>query len=179
MSARILIVDNDAYHGASIESLLREANYAAIAVTSVDDALGVLGPEPFAVALMSLELPSNGALALLRALRQLTPSTRCVMLTQKASVRMAVTVIKRGAVEYLARPLRPRRILALLQSLCATEHNTEINIPLGASMDHIEREVLRQTLLSTGGNKAAAARALGISRRCLYNKLASMYDESA
>ena len=35
----------------------------------------------------------------------------------------------------------------------------------------IKRQVIENALLATGGNKAEAARLLGISRRALYNKL--------
>jgi DNA-binding NtrC family response regulator len=38
-------------------------------------------------------------------------------------------------------------------------------------LDEIERAYVRQALEATGGNKAAAARALGINRRTLYRKI--------
>jgi hypothetical protein len=39
-------------------------------------------------------------------------------------------------------------------------------------MEAIEREVILRTLAAKRGNKTAAAEALGISRRSIYNKLA-------
>ena len=41
----------------------------------------------------------------------------------------------------------------------------------GYSMDQIERWALIDTLESVGGNKAAAARALGVCEKTIYNKL--------
>ena len=42
---------------------------------------------------------------------------------------------------------------------------------VGASLDSVEKEVIRLTLLHVSGNKTLAAGMLGISRRALYNKI--------
>jgi DNA-binding NtrC family response regulator len=45
------------------------------------------------------------------------------------------------------------------------------------SLDRFERELINHALAKAGGNKAAAARLLGITRRRLYSRLASVDDE--
>jgi DNA-binding NtrC family response regulator len=42
---------------------------------------------------------------------------------------------------------------------------------VGATLDSVEKELIRMTLTRVGGNKKLAANILGISRRALYNKL--------
>ena len=44
-------------------------------------------------------------------------------------------------------------------------------IHVGMTLDAVEKEFIRMTLESTGGNKKEAAAILSISRRALYNKL--------
>lgn len=46
-----------------------------------------------------------------------------------------------------------------------------ISIPAGSTLEQIERTVILRTLEATGGCKTAAAQALGLSRRSIYNKL--------
>ena len=46
-----------------------------------------------------------------------------------------------------------------------------ITIPLGTSLEEIERLVLNETLKLTGGNKKMAAQLLGIATRTIYRKL--------
>jgi len=41
----------------------------------------------------------------------------------------------------------------------------------GRSIKEIERQAIQETLKLTGGNKAEAAKRLGISRRALYDKI--------
>ncbi len=54
------------------------------------------------------------------------------------------------------------------------EHPTEtrhITIPIGTSLEEIERRVLHETLKMTGGDKKLAAKLLGIATRTIYRKL--------
>lgn len=46
-----------------------------------------------------------------------------------------------------------------------------IEIPLPMKMDEIEEAIINRTLLLTNGDKAKAARLLGIGRKTLYRKL--------
>ena len=50
----------------------------------------------------------------------------------------------------------------------------EIVLPVGSSMDEIERQAILQTLRKTGGDKELAARLLGISLATLYRRLKEM-----
>ncbi|MBI5021933.1 MAG: sigma-54-dependent Fis family transcriptional regulator [Ignavibacteriales bacterium] len=50
---------------------------------------------------------------------------------------------------------------------------TSISIPIGCTAHEAERILFLQTLVSTGNNKAKAAKILGISRKTLHNKLSS------
>jgi len=47
----------------------------------------------------------------------------------------------------------------------------QIVIPLGTTIQEAEKSLILRTLEYVGGNKQKAARVLGISRRCLYNRL--------
>ena len=47
----------------------------------------------------------------------------------------------------------------------------QIVIPLGTTIQDAEKSLILRTLEYVGGNKQKAARVLGISRRCLYNRL--------
>jgi len=64
------------------------------------------------------------------------------------------------------------RVEDLPRSVTTGEEPAEgLFIPLGTPMSEIERRVLERTLAHFGGNKEAAARALGISSRTVHRKL--------
>ncbi|MCH8496216.1 MAG: sigma-54 dependent transcriptional regulator [Balneolales bacterium] len=53
----------------------------------------------------------------------------------------------------------------------SNEFNGFIHIPVGTSLDEIERMAINQTLSSVDNNKTEAARILGFARKTLHNKL--------
>ena len=53
-----------------------------------------------------------------------------------------------------------------------------VRIPLGSTVREAERELILRTLEEMGGNRTRAASVLGISVRCLRNKL-NIYRETA
>lgn len=60
---------------------------------------------------------------------------------------------------------------ALAELMKPVESAPDIRIPLGVSLAHAERVVIRETLASNGGNRQTTADVLNISRRTLYEKL--------
>ena len=53
----------------------------------------------------------------------------------------------------------------------ASDPRQSIEIPLGSTVEEAERRLILATLAHAGGNRAAAARALGLGRKTLYRKL--------
>jgi transcriptional regulator of acetoin/glycerol metabolism len=47
-----------------------------------------------------------------------------------------------------------------------------ISLPIPISMKEAEREIILATLRDTNGNRAAAAKTLGLGRKTLYRKMA-------
>ena len=66
--------------------------------------------------------------------------------------------------------LLPARVREAAESQAATDMQ-KMPIHVGMTLDAVEKEFIRMTLESTGGNKKEAAAVLSISRRALYNKL--------
>lgn len=53
----------------------------------------------------------------------------------------------------------------------AIDYEEVMQIPIGASLEEIERRVIKQTLHSVDNNKTEAAKILGFARKTLHNKL--------
>ncbi|MFW6362606.1 MAG: helix-turn-helix domain-containing protein, partial [Spirochaeta sp.] len=46
-----------------------------------------------------------------------------------------------------------------------------VRVPLGSSLDEVERQVIEATLLANKGNKSRTAEVLGIGRKTLHRKI--------
>ena len=56
-------------------------------------------------------------------------------------------------------------------SITDTDDSEIVRVPLGSSMDNVERQVIEATLLANKGNKSKTAEILGIGRKTLHRKI--------
>jgi two-component system response regulator RegA len=136
---------------------------------NADAALEVLQQQRFDLVLLDLNLNGESGLRLLQRILQLQPDARVIMLTAYASVATAVDAIKRGAENYLCKPVNASDIAALLTDDDSNSEETLSDNPL--SVDRLEWEHLQRVLMEHAGNISATARALNMHRRTLQRKL--------
>jgi len=90
------------------------------------------------------------------------------MLTAYSSIATAVEAVKKGAINYLNKPVSVEEIIDKLDNTDSDEVAVEES-PL--SVRRLEWEHLQKVLLEHDGNISAAARALNMHRRTLQRKL--------
>ena len=95
----------------------------------------------------------------LRALREMRPQCEAVLMTGYASLDEALSAVKRGVANWQPPADRPEASLVQPQG-------TD-----GRALVDVERQHIIRTLEQVRGNKAVAARMLGISRRAFYRQL--------
>jgi DNA-binding NtrC family response regulator len=118
-SPNVLIVDDDAHFTRALAELLGNHGYQVTTALSAEEALDRCRATTFHLVLCDLQLPGRNGISLLKTLREACPSTATVLITGHGSIRSAVTALKRGAVEYVTKPVKPKRLLALCAALTA------------------------------------------------------------
>ena len=102
----ILVVDDDARLAATLQELLVGEGYAVEVALSAAEALAVHQRNPsIAVALVDLIMPVTDGLALLDELHKRDPDLAVVVMTGYGTIETAVEAIKRGAEDYLTKPM--------------------------------------------------------------------------
>jgi DNA-binding NtrC family response regulator len=119
MAIKILAVDDDATLVRALVELLNSEGYQATAAYDAEEALEKCRQETFHLVLTDLQLPGRNGISLIKTLHEMCPETKAVLITAHGSIRSAVTALKRGAVEYMTKPIKPRRLLALIGALTA------------------------------------------------------------
>lgn len=141
-----------------------EAGDGALALAAARD----LGPD---LAVVDLRLAGESGLDIVRALRSLDATIAIIMLTGYGSIATALEAVKRGADDYLSKPVDADQIIAAFTRVRQPE-------PAGArpptsvpSLDRVEWEHIQRVLTDCGGNVSQAAKLLGLHRRSLQRKL--------
>ncbi len=101
---KILIIDDEAPFRAALRRLLEKGNIVLEADTGTAGFALAEREEPDLV-LLDIGLPDGSGLELLPRLRELRPSPTVVMITAYERVKDVVMAIKRGAFDYLVKPV--------------------------------------------------------------------------
>ncbi|PBJ83224.1 two-component system response regulator [Lysobacteraceae bacterium NML93-0399] len=131
-------------------------------------------------ALVDLKLGDASGLSLIEPLRAIRADMRILLVTGYASIATAVEAIKRGADDYLPKPVSADTLQRILldsdrasgASPADRDETESLESPTMIPLHRLEWEHIQQALAETGGNISATARLLGMHRRSLQRKLA-------
>ena len=166
---RILLVDDDAVFLRTLSRSLQRKGLLVDMAECGSVALSCVEDQPYDLILLDLNLAGESGLVLLQDIKLKNPDASVVMLTAYASIATAVEAIKKGAENYLCKPVNTREVMALIE---AAESESDVALeatPL--SVDRLEWEHLQKVLMDHDGNISATARALNMHRRTLQRKL--------
>ncbi|HEY0179745.1 MAG TPA: response regulator [Dokdonella sp.] len=164
-----LLVDDDAVYSRILQRSLERRGVGLRVSPDGATALALARAEPPDFVLLDLKLGDESGLALIAPLRALGANLRIVLVTGYASVATAVEAVKRGADDYLAKPVTAAALLRVLRGEAeGAAEPPQTMTPLA----RLEWEHIQQALLDARGNVSAAARLLGMHRRSLQRKLA-------
>jgi DNA-binding NtrC family response regulator len=112
---RILIVDDEANARSALSEILREEGYATETAADGFKALGKL--EEFApdVVLTDLKMPGLDGIAFMEKARSASPGAVFVVMTAFGTISSAVEAVKKGAENYLTKPLDLAALSAILE----------------------------------------------------------------
>ena len=167
----LLVDDDDVFLATLARSLSRRGGIVST-VRTCEAAINMYKPGLYERIVLDLNLGGDSGLALLSRIMDIEPRARIVMLTGYASVATAVEAIKRGAINYLCKPVTAAELMGAFEEDAADTGDSEPMFdgdPL--SIDQLEWEHIQRVLMDHDGNISATARALNMHRRTLQRKL--------
>jgi DNA-binding NtrC family response regulator len=117
---RILIVDDELVVRDSLGKWFNSEGYSARPVASAREALELIASAEFDIALLDIKMPGMDGMELQARLKEADPDLTVVMMTGYASVDTAVQALKRGAYDYITKPVDPDELSHMVAN--ALEH---------------------------------------------------------
>ena len=105
MAALVLIVEDEKIQAESMSIYLDRQGYSSVFALSGEEGLRRAEEASPDVAIVDLRLPGMGGLDVLSRLREITPGSEVIMLTAHGTVGSAVEAMRRGAFDYLSKPV--------------------------------------------------------------------------
>ncbi len=172
----VLVVDDDDVFRGRLAKALEGRGFEVRMAKDGVSAVELARDESPEYAVVDLRMPGMDGLEVVRQLHAIDDTTRIVMLTGYGSIATAVTAVRSGAINYLAKPADVDQILAALAAKGedgkADDGSDAWEDPARVpSLARVEWEHIQRVVHECGGNISKAAKALGIHRRSLQRKL--------
>lgn len=170
MNELILIIDDDQVFNTILVRTLERRGYPARGALDIASALELATEIRPGRVILDLNLNGSSGLGLIPELLAINPACEIVVLTGYASIATAVEAVKRGAIQYLAKPVEIEALLAAFENDDTLDPEPGFSDePL--SIDRMEWEHIQRVLVENDNNISATARALKMHRRTLQRKL--------
>lgn len=102
---KVLVVDDDAAHRTMLSTLLGGWGYRVFGVDDGSTAVQEVDKAPFDLILMDIRMLKMSGIEALDAVKSINPAIPVIIMTAYSSVGTAVEALKKGAYDYLTKPL--------------------------------------------------------------------------
>lgn len=165
----LLIVDDDRPFLTRLARAMETRGYIVRAAESVADGLAAIDDQAPAFAVIDMRLGDGNGLDVVTRLKERRPDARCIVLTGYGNIATAVTAVKLGAFDYLAKPADADEIHAALMAQQGARAQLPEN-PMSA--DRVRWEHIQRVYELCSRNVSETARRLNMHRRTLQRILA-------
>ena len=167
--AHLLIVDDDQPWLNRLGRAMESRGYVVHGAGSVSEGIKLGKSVKPAYAVVDMRLEDGNGLDVVENLRSENPQARIIMLTGYGNIATAVEAVKRGAVDYLAKPADADEIHAAL----VAEAEGRASLPENPmSADRVRWEHIQRVFELCDRNVSETARRLNMHRRTLQRILA-------
>jgi two-component system response regulator AtoC len=120
MVPSVLIVDDEKHTREGLQQALQE-NYDVTVASNADEAFNLMDAQEFEVIVTDLRMPGKSGLKVIDKALALPNRPAVIMMTAYGSIDSAVEAMKRGAVDFLTKPVQIERLEILIQRALKTK----------------------------------------------------------
>ena len=131
MKARILLIEDDASTGPSLQKVLRAEGYDVDLIPRGDTGLAQAGSKDYDLVLTDFKLPGLSGLELVAKLHAAKPKLPIVLMTAHGTTETAIEATKLGACEYLTKPFEVDELLDVVSSAVKSSRLMSESVEVG------------------------------------------------
>jgi two-component system, response regulator RegA len=165
----LLIVDDDKAFSGRLSRAMEGRGFEVRVASTVEEGLALIRAAPPSYAVVYMRLEDGSGLDVIALVKALRPEARAIVLTGYGNIATAVTAVKLGAVDYLAKPADADDICAALLAPPNQKPQPPEN-PMSA--DRVRWEHIQRVYELCDRNVSETARRLNMHRRTLQRILA-------
>ena len=165
----LIIVDDDRPFLTRLGRAMEARGFEVATSETIAEGKRLIKANPPAFAVVDMRLGDGNGLDVIQYLNELRPDARAIILTGYGNIATAVTAVKQGAVDYLAKPADADEVYAALMAAPGAQADPPEN-PMSA--DRVRWEHIQRVYELCNRNVSETARRLNMHRRTLQRILA-------
>jgi two-component system response regulator PilR (NtrC family) len=134
----ILVVDDEPSIRECLQIMLKREGYDVSCAEDGREAITLFEKNHFDVVLADIRMPKATGFEVLNRIKELSPTTRVIMITAHASFESAVESMKEGAYDYIAKPFNVDEVKRTVSNALQSVMNTEGSTPIKRVKDNRE-----------------------------------------
>jgi len=139
---RILVVDDEPLIRESLYEILRIEGYRVQMAGTGKEALQLIMKDGFDIVVTDFKLPKMSGMDLLEAIKKDHQKTEVIMITGYGSIEMAVEAMKKGAYDYITKPINDNEIKIVIEKIVEKRRIIDENIALREALARERRDSL-------------------------------------
>jgi len=161
---RILVVDDEHGMRLTLGEFLRNEKYDVHTAEDSEEAMQFLKNYQFDVVISDILLPKASGVDLLRKIQEITPEVKVILMTGQPTVETAVQAVRKGAFDYLSKPISREMLLRVVSNAIRMKILEEEQIRLKKENSSYRKELERmvndrtQALLQSEENYISLSR---------------------
>lgn len=157
----ILIVDDEIAIRDSLRFVLEEEGYKCVTAADGEEALSIISNKKIDIVISDIKMPKLDGIELLKKVSEISPETFFIIMTAYAAVDTAVDALRKGAYDYIIKPVEFDDLIVRVKRLAEFKMLSE------------ENKALRQRVSSDSGYKSI------IGESHLMKKIFKIIDQAA
>ena len=125
MEQTILVVDDDPSFNNMLSAFLKRNGFKVNSVFSSNSAVESLSEEKPHLVLTDFKLPDLNGLELMKKIKEKSPDSAMILMTNYSDIRTAVKSIQLGAFEFVTKPVNPDELLLTVKAALKQKSNDD------------------------------------------------------
>jgi DNA-binding response OmpR family regulator len=137
----ILIIDDEASLRQTMARILQRAGHEVTTAANGKEGLALVSEHPFDLLFLDIRMPDISGLELLKDIHAKFPELPVILFTAQPDLNSAVEALRRGAIDYLLKPLKPQTVLDRTQTILAKKQKERRKRELQRQIDELQAEL--------------------------------------
>lgn len=140
-NGKILVIDDEASLRHTLVRILQQADFDVTSAEDGEQGLAFIHANGFELVFMDLRMPGMPGLDVLEKIRASHPGLPVVLFTAQPDLNSAVEALRRGATDYLLKPLKPEVIIQRARSIVASQKKERRRREILAQIESLQAEL--------------------------------------